>query len=737
MPAILEFHSIKNGAIFKDPFNEMCTNNTIEFDRSVAVIYAPNGGGKSSLTRVLGGKEGTEVSFKYGGREHTKPDGIFHIINDQNSRNIIEGETQDFVLGDNIRRENELANKLAGAFDGKGGVIEKAVKCLSGHSITAAASPIILFAGLAGAGSGEFVSLVQDIANKQNRAKGRYEDFIHIVSSVVATDIYTRIEPEKLKFIEEQYSKKSPWISKLEELCGRLHPLPKVKQVEENTFAIDILERFQSDNCVVCDRPGIDREGLLREKKAHKESVIKELSPNEVAIVQGIAEILPTNDPLGIKDILYSALSDGDAAKITALCTQIEQCKIAIGMEIKAEFSELLTRSRIRDWNDEYQQLLQSDLKLTDEDELYIQDIIEGSMDKDLMVERFNGKQLRITLSGQPLLNEGRDNLHLSSGEQNFLSLAFEFLKARKTACAIIVLDDPISSLDSIYKNKTAFAILKFLERKNCIVLTHNNDLLRLLDVQISNCYNLYLMNNTDDQNFGFVKLSKDEKDIAIYIDKLLRLFRKDIFPSIANNERFLVSMIPFMRGYARIVDCEAIYQELCKVMHGYETGSVDLAAVYRQLFEKSDTPFPAAYPEHFEMSVAAILAAMPNNDPILNRDQFRLLDKTLRHSSMYLYLRLLTEKRLMSKIQRKPDEVLLLGDIIKKAFKDDASARAILSSKKTLMNEFNHFEGNLSIFMPAMDITDRMLEKEKDAIIDFLNRHCPEETDPEELPAV
>ena len=40
--------------------------------------------------------------------------------------------------------------------------------------------------------------------------------------------------------------------------------------------------------------------------------------------------------------------------------------------------------------------------------------------------------------------------------------------------------------------------------------------------------------------------------------------------------------------------------------------------------------------------------------------------------------------------------------------------------AKKTLLNEFNHFEGNLSIFQPAIDISDQMLQKEKEDIEEF-----------------
>lgn len=48
-----------------------------------------------------------------------------------------------------------------------------------------------------------------------------------------------------------------------------------------------------------------------------------------------------------------------------------------------------------------------------------------------------------------------------------------------------IELDDPISSFDSVYKNKIAFCIIKFLENKKQIILTHNTDLIRLLEVQL------------------------------------------------------------------------------------------------------------------------------------------------------------------------------------------------------------------------------------------------------------
>lgn len=70
------------------------------------------------------------------------------------------------------------------------------------------------------------------------------------------------------------------------------------------------------------------------------------------------------------------------------------------------------------------------------------------------------------------------------------------------------------------------------------------------------------------------------------------------------------------------------------------------------------------------------------------------------------------------------------LGDIINIAFNTENDKqkqkfkryKAKLSSKKTLLNEFNHFEGNMNIFQPAIDIDDDILDKEISEINNLLN---------------
>ena len=81
--------------------------------------------------------------------------------------------------------------------------------------------------------------------------------------------------------------------------------------------------------------------------------------------------------------------------------------------------------------------------------------------------------------------------------------------------------------------------------------------------------------------------------------------------------------------------------------------------------------------------------------------------------------------KKLENKFSIDTNKHQMLQDIINTAFKYNdpnvLSERVFLLSRKTLLNEFNHFEVDMSIFQPAIDITDTDLLKEKDQIIKFL----------------
>jgi len=181
--------------------------------------------------------------------------------------------------------------------------------------------------------------------------------------------------------------------------------------------------------------------------------------------------------------------------------------------------------------------------------------------------------------------------------------------------------------------------------------------------------------------------------------------------------------MVPFMRGYANIINSQDAYNKLTKLMHGYKTDKVDVAEIYISLFGNKDNSIPISY----EISVSDILSKNVKGIDILNSNEYPILNKTLRHSFTYLFLRLLVERELVKAFNIDTNKPILFGEIITKAYPLNTGdividrKRVRILSKKTLINEFNHFEGNLSIFQPAIDITDHSLEEERRDIETFV----------------
>lgn len=98
---------------------------------------------------------------------------VAHVISDQNDRNIIEGKTQDFILGDNIKREYELREQINANFTGL--FSKKLMATLKNkYGISTKKSnfdDLIL--------DKKYLEFISDIANKNSRGKGiDREDFI-------------------------------------------------------------------------------------------------------------------------------------------------------------------------------------------------------------------------------------------------------------------------------------------------------------------------------------------------------------------------------------------------------------------------------------------------------------------------------------------------------------------------------------------------------------------------------
>lgn len=714
----LVFKKIESGEIFTRDFNPLVRNNEIIFPTTeeIVVVYGPNGTGKTSLIKVLADSKNTKVQFSLDGIEYNKGAEVFHIINDQNNRNIISGKTSDFFLGDNIRQEFKLQEQILADRD----VVISSVLGLIKNTFNISASNTPLIELLS---KTELATFIKDCANSKSKGK-RYSTgkLVELLKSLTPHHI-PKYDSDKLVFLQRDWADKSSLIKQIEALVGVvITPNIHVHEIEENTEAIKILSRFHRDKCIVCDNEDINRATLLETKKAHRQATLEALDKKIKEAIEKTIPLVPASDPFNIKTCLLNATASGDMEAITALSKEFAVYKNLYGNLIENGIIDIVKGNELIAHYDEYQRIISEKPNITDEDYLYIQEIISNSMSKPLTVERDENRRLRIYLSNQEFLGKTRDELPLSAGEQNFLSLTFEFLRAKNSGCPIVVIDDPVSSFDSIYKNKVVYAIVKMLSHKKRIILTHNTDLIRLLASQYKHCFNLYLLNNTEGELNGFIPLKKNEQDMLISLEKLLVAFRETVPSYVMSPELFLIAMIPFMRGYANIICNKSLFEALTQVMHGYKTEKVDVAEAYSKLFGAH-----SKLPLSCKVSVPDILSKTVDGIHLLDPERFPLLDRTLRHSFIYLFLRLIVEKKLVEKFGIDTARYSQLGQIISAAYPDENDIEQIrnrirLTSKKTLINEFNHFEGNLSIFQPAIDITDQALGKERTDLITFLS---------------
>ena len=166
--------------------------------------------------------------------------------------------------------------------------------------------------------------------------------------------------------------------------------------------------------------------------------------------------------------------------------------------------------------------------------------------------------------------------------------------------------------------------------------------------------------------------------------------------------------------------------KELSKIIN--DSKNIDILETYKSLIDNKESLFSSKC----EVTIEDIINLDLKDLKIINKNNYPLLNRTLIHTLNYLILRLKVEKVLIEKYNIEIKENMLLQEIIMSAFKenkDDSNEkikkktkdRVFFTSRKTLLNEFNHFEGNMNIFQPAIDITNKALEKERESIIEYL----------------
>lgn len=730
----LVFNKIHKDTIFDKDFDNLNEKyGTIEFKRNglsggIAVVYAPNGSGKSSFAEVLKNNSASG-SNDFNAKDENGDDinpgtDSFHVISDQISRHIIKGDESEYLVGKNIRREYELDKLVAEEFDNCfKNVLFSLFK--NKYSITKGSDELLR---LAEHKDNQAYVYIKDIVNSKSKGNNiKHEEFLKYIKQNNNLIKPTQLDADKTDFIVKNYSKTNIISTLLGIQTGSFNYDKNAILLEQYNDAIKILDKYKTyPNCIVCDTVNIDSNTLLKNKTQLRNDIYQNLNENVKKILEEIVNnnSLEKEDCFKIKEIVSAFISGNDQGRLVLLQKELNHYLDNITQSMIYDLCCYFDYNNlIKNFNELSQ--LQSVKPIIDSDDLiYIEKIISDNIDKKITIDRNSDNNFRLMLDDAPLLNVERDEMHLSTGEQNFISLAFELLLAKNSNKKYIVLDDPISSFDSIYKNKIAYCIVKFIEDKNQIILTHNLELVRLLECQKNGCFNLYILNNHDGAVNGFIPVNDEEKKLLTDLSYLVSFFQnKDnkLLKSIKDKRLFLISMIPFMRGYAHIqLDNNDYYGKLSNVMHGYNSNTVDLVLIYKELFGLD-------LGGNEEVSVSDVLNLNCDSLDFFDNNKYPLLADTLNQTLIYYYLRMKVEKSLVDifNIPLK-QKILLLNQIIQRAFNAKQAdsdydfkreCRIFFASRKTLLNEFNHFEGNVNIFQPAIDITSDKLKKEVDDI--------------------
>lgn len=712
--------------IFNSSFQNWKVNNEIEFSSCGFVdIYAPNGVGKSSFAKALKNEIKAEYIYEYNNNIYTEKskESPIIVIDDFFFRNIASREKEkisDYILGSQINKELELREKIENIVANIKGQMSTYLK--DEYSIKTKNNNFNDFVN-----NDNLKEFISALANNRDKGKDYDAEKILRLLTELKLDSTVVINDEKFNYIKENLEKPNSIIKAIIEFdTSNFNKIIGFKKIDIDNDAIKILEKHSGITTCIFEETHILPENIKEQLEKNKETIVNQLTPKQKEIAEKILE-LENNDPFHIKNTFNSAFEKGDIEEVQKLIEEMKSIILQIQNEISKYIIKLVQENKLRDLYIELKELLDKKVELTEEDEILLKNIIENCLNKEVKLERDGNKNIIFKLNDTDIIGKSRQELPLSTGEQNFISLYFELLAAKNSPKDIVIIDDPISSFDSIYKNKIVYAILKVLENKNTIILTHNINTIKLMQHQYKNCFNLYLLNNEKDEENGFIKVDRRvnssenyrDLDLMLEIKNVIQLFKESSFlDDVKNKEQFLLSLIPFMRSYFNLLpQQEEHYKRICKLMHGYESQIIDINSEYQVCFGEKvlDSNYNVSVDDILETEIV---------DEIVDKEKYPVLNRTLYHTLNYLKLRLMVENTLyntdINKIEK--NKTYQLHQIINIYLKNNYGLKANLISKKTLLNEFNHFEYDMCLFMPSLDISNNKLNEEKNSIIKICN---------------
>lgn len=563
---------------------------------------------------------------------------------------------------------------------------------------------------------------INALSNAQDKGKNYSADNLTKLTSEFVLNENKKIDSNKFNYIKDNIGGKESIIKSIIDFdTNNIKLIHGFSKLDINNDAINILNKHNGITKCIFEDKHVLPDDIKEQLENNKNLIIKQLDENQKKIINAIFEL--GDNPFNIKDTFNNSFELGDSTKVEELITEMKEIILQIENEIIKKYIQLVKDTELEKDYSEYNKIIEKKIELSEDDEMLLKDIVENCINKKVKLTRDDNKNIIFTIEDNNFIGKSRQELPLSTGEQNFISLYFDLLSAKNSDKEIIIIDDPISSFDSIYKNKIVYSIIKVLaNKKKVIILTHNINTIKLMHHQYKNCFNLYLLNNEKDGDNGFIQINKKEQssetlqdmDFMLEIKNVISFLKsQEINTDLKDKEQFLLSLIPFMRSYSNLLLSDDLYKKLCKLMHGYENDKVDINEIFKKLFDVD------LLQSQYEINVEDILQ-IDIKDEIINKTKYPILNRTLYHNLNYLKLRLLVEHTLYNTDTNKMDwtKYPTLHNIIEKYLKNNIDLKNKLLSKKTLLNEFNHFEYDMCLFMPSLDISDNKLKEERDNII-------------------
>lgn len=717
------FKKLKVDNRFANSFENWTKNNVISFSNEGFIdIYAPNGVGKSSLARALNNESKSEYEYEYNGKQYTEKskESPILVIDDFFFRNIATRDNEklsDYILGSQIAKELELKEKIETSTKKvKDDIISYLKK---EYNIKSKDSCLCVYIK-----NDSLKKFINSLSNAQDKGKNYSVDNLIKLTSEFVLNENKKIDSNKFNYIKDNIGGKESIIKSIIDFdTNNIKLIQGFSKLDINNDAINILNKHNGITKCIFEDKHVLPDDIKEQLENNKNLIIKQLDDGQKKIVNTIFEL--GDNPFNIKDIFNSSFELGDSANVEKLITEIKEIILQIENEIIKKYIQLVKDTELEKDYSEYNKIIEKKIELSEDDEMLLKDIVENCINKKVKLTRDDTKNIIFTIEDNNFIGKSRQELPLSTGEQNFISLYFDLLSAKNSDKEIIIIDDPISSFDSIYKNKIVYSIIKVLaNKKKVIILTHNINTIKLMHHQYKNCFNLYLLNNEKDGDNGFIQINKKEQssetlqdmDFMLEIKNVISFFKnQEINTDLKDKEQFLLSLIPFMRSYSNLLLSDDIYKKLCKLMHGYENDKVDINEIFKKLFDVD------LLQSQYEINVEDILQ-IDIKDEIIDKTKYPILNRTLYHNLNYLKLRLLVEHTLYNTDTNKMDwtKYPTLHNIIEKYLKNNIDLKNKLLSKKTLLNEFNHFEYDMCLFMPSLDISDNKLIEEKNSIIEI-----------------